>query len=123
MMVFIIGDNYITYVYLRNRNVRCKCNPYRSRPRLRSGRGVTEVFSASTVIGVMLDNPRIIRSKLVARLHFCPDSARFAPITQKSNEILFYIGRWLVVMVFWASFNFQSVPLRRCVERSEGTTG
>ena len=31
-----------------------------------------EVFSAPSVIGVMLDNPRVIGSKLVTRLHFRP---------------------------------------------------
>ena len=67
------------------------------------------------------DNPRVIVSKLVTRLHFHPDFAPilprfrpvFAPITQKSNEILFFVV---------GSFNFQPHPLRRCVERSEGAT-
>ena len=48
----------------------------RARPRrLRLGQVVAnrgEVFSAPTVIGVMLDNPRVIGSKLVTRLHFRP---------------------------------------------------
>ena len=96
---FSLSDSSRIAVSQKNRKTRKKPEP---------GVGVCP---APSVIGVMLENSRVIGSKLVTRL-------QFASITQKSKEILFCIVYGYLFFFFW---QVQPDRLRRCVERSNST--